>query len=368
MYNGGMKAFEKHPQFLVRQANPLNGGPPLSLLAQANVTPSELFFVRSHGNTPTVHLSDYRFEIAGKVKQHLSFSLDELQHRFPAKTLPATLQCAGNRREHMMAYRPIPNELAWGSEAISHAVWTGVPLRELLVAAGVVLEEGLHVEFVGLDETERLGQRFCFGGSIPLEKAFQAEVLLAYAMNDQPLAPVHGFPLRTIVPGYIGARSVKWLQRITVQPHPSENYFQSHAYRLFPPETTHQNVDWETGLMLGELSINSVICTPTEGETVPAGEVKICGYTMAGGDRQVARVELSIDNGETWMQAQLEGEARRWVWQLWHIRLSLRPGIYSLVVRAMDTAANVQPSDIRQIWNFKGYMNNAWDRVTIQVS
>ena len=357
----------KHPEFFVRQQTPFNGGPPLSLLVRNQITPTGLFFVRNHGNIPEVNIATYRFEVTGQVRRPLSVSLDELQGDFPIQSLFATLQCAGNRREQMMAYRPIPNELGWGSEAISHAVWTGVPLRALLLTAGVQAGEDLHVEFTGLDETERLGQRFQFAGSIPLRKALASEVLLAYAMNGKSLTPVHGYPLRVIVPGYIGARSVKWLQRITILPSPSENYFQAHAYRLFPPDVTPETVEWETGLMLGEMPVTSVICTPAGGEIAHAGEVEVRGYAFTGGARTIARVELSKDGGQTWQQTCLEKSPQLWTWQLWHARLRLAPGSYPLVVRAIDTAANAQPSEVSQVWNFKGYMNNAWHRQTLVV-
>src|SRR5438270_191922 len=114
--------------------------------------------------------------------------------------------------------------------------------------------------FNGLDEAERHGHRFQFGGSIPLEKAMHPEVLLADTMNGAPLPPVHGAPLRVVVPGYIGARSVKWLSRITLQEAPSDNYFQATAYRLFPAAVRPETVVWETGMMLGESPVNSAIC------------------------------------------------------------------------------------------------------------
>lgn len=361
--------YGKHPEFVVRQASPFNAGPPLEFLTRSYVTPTDLFFVRNHGEVPVVDAATYRLEITGDVSRPLSLSLTDIQSKFPRITIPATLQCAGNRRQEMMEVQPIPGELGWGVEAISHALWMGVRLRDVLAAAGISPEGNSerHVEFGGLDETERLGNRFSFGGSIPLEKALNPEVVLAYEMNGEPLAPIHGFPLRVVVPGYIGARSIKWLSRINVQSEPSHNYFQRHAYRLFPPHVRPDSVDWDDGLMLGEMNVNSVICSPQENNRLPAGKVTVEGYAMAGGSRQVARVEVSADGGQTWVQAELSQDSQPWAWRLWRVTLDLKPGQYQLAVRAVDTAANAQPPDILQVWNFKGYMNNAWHRVRIEV-
>lgn len=359
----------KHPLFIIRQEQPFNAGAPLTLLGRSQVTPTELFFVRSHGNVPEVDVSTYRLKVGGAVTRPLALSLSELQAQFPSVMMAATLQCAGNRRQEMAAFKAIPDELGWNAEAIGHAVWTGVRLNDVLASAGVEVRSGatLHAAFVGLDETERLGQRMAFGGSIPLVKALGPEVILAYEMNGAPLAPVHGSPLRVVVPGYIGARSVKWLQSITVQESPSDNYFQAHAYRLFPPHVDKKTVDWDSGLMLGEMSLTSVICVPGEGQKLAVGPALVQGYAMAGGGRQVARVELSVDGGETWVDARLKGKPEPWSWRLWEATVTLHPGQHRLVVRAVDSAANSQPRAIGQVWNFKGYMNNAWHGVDVEV-
>ena len=360
--------FDKHPDFVVRQENPYNAGPPPKLLNQSYITPTNLFFVRSHGNVPDVDIHSYQLEVNGMVSRPLSLSLADLKDNFERVNVSATLQCAGNRREELMAVESIPNELGWGVEAISHAVWSGVRLREVLSEAGVGndADSSLHVEFGGLDEVQRHNKNFHYGSSIPLSKALCAEVILAYKMNDEPLSLVHGFPLRAIVPGYIGARSVKWLDRITVQEQPSQNYFQSHAYRLFAPHMRSETVEWEEGVMLGEMNVTSVICSHDENEPISFGEVTVQGYALAGG-RRIARVDVSADGGTTWVQAELANEAGCWGWTLWKANFDLKPGRYQLVVRAMDTSANTQPQDLSQVWNFKGYMNNAWHRVNIEV-
>jgi sulfite oxidase len=360
--------FDKHPDFVVREVKPFNAGPPPRLLNQSYITPNELFFVRSHGDVPEVDADSYRLEVNGKGSRPLSLSLGEIKNNFERVNISATLQCAGNRREELMAMKPIPNELGWGVDAISHAVWSGIRLRDVLAAAGVAGETDLHlhVEFRGLDEVERLNKRFRYGSSIPLAKGMCPEVILAYEMNGEPLTPVHGFPLRTIVPGYIGARSVKWLDCITVQNEPSQNYFQNHAYRLFAPHIVPETVEWEEGVMLGEMNVTSVICSHYENESIPSGLVTVQGYSITGGT-EIARVEVSWDGGRNWVQAELFNDASCWAWTLWKASFELEPGKYQLVVRAIDTSANTQPQDISQVWNFKGYMNNAWHRVNIEV-
>jgi sulfite oxidase len=313
-----------------------------------------------------VNRSSYRLTVDGLVERPLSLSLDDLRHLpgVPRATVTATLQCAGNRRQEMMAHKPIPDELPWGTEAVSNAEWSGVPLREVLAAVGV-RPGARHAAFTGLDDTERHGHRFNFGGSIPLDKALSGEVLLADSMNGQPLQPVHGAPLRVVVPGYVGARSVKWLSRITLQEKPSDNYFQARAYRLFPPHYDKDNVDWEKGLMLGEAPVNSVILSPQEKAAVSAGKVAVHGWALAGGGRGVARVDVSADGGETWTVADFIKDEGVFVWRLWEAVLDLASGPQEIVCRAWDTAAQTQPERAGQVWNFKGYANNAWHRVRV---
>jgi sulfite oxidase len=355
--------YGKNPEILIRQEDPLNAGPPPHLLLRGgDLTPAGLFFVRNHGGVPEVDPAAYWLTVEGRVRKPFRISLEELR-RLPRVTVAATLQCAGNRRSEMMAVKEIPGELPWGTEAISTAEWGGVPLREVLSAAEP--ESGArHVELTGLDEAERHGQRFHFGGSIPLDKAQQPEVLLAYEMNGRPLPEVHGAPLRLVVPGYIGARSVKWLSRINVQEEPSANYFQARAYRLFPPGVSHDNVDWDRGLMLGTFNVNSLICAPAEGEALAAGAVTIRGWAFAG-ERDVARVDLSVDGGTRWAVAELAPGRSRWTWRLWSATADLAPGEHEIVCRAWDSAAQTQPEDPAHVWNFKGYMNNAWHRVRV---
>ena len=358
-----MTAVKTHPGLRVHQEEPLNAEPTPEVLLDEFFTPNELFFIRSHGDIPEVDPAAFRLTVDGLVERPLSLSRDDLR-RLPRATVGATLQCAGNRRRELIEVAPIPNELPWDSEAISNAEWSGVPLREVLIAAGP-RAGARHAAFLGLDETERHGHRFCFGGSIPLEKALHAEVLLADTMNGRPLPAEHGAPLRVVVPGYIGARSVKWLAKITLQEKPSDNYFQTKAYRLFPAAVGPETVDWEKGMMLGESPVNSVICSPLAGARVPAGRVTVRGWAVAGGGREVARVDVSVDGGATWKTAALGAGETGWTWRFWEAPLDLAAGEHEILCRAFDAAAQTQPAQPAQVWNFKGYANNAWHRVRV---
>ncbi|HKF38822.1 MAG TPA: molybdopterin-dependent oxidoreductase [Ktedonobacteraceae bacterium] len=354
-------------QLLVHQEQPLNAEPPGDLLCQSFLTPRQHFFIRTHGSIPAVNPASYRLLITGLVQRKQGLSLNELRSMSPTHTVTATLECAGNRRDELMAVKPIRGEVPWRAGVIGTANWRGIPLREVLQAVGV--EAGArYVAFTGLDEAQFEGEKVHFGSSIALEKAFSPEVLLAYEMNGEPLAPEHGFPLRVIVPGYIGARSVKWLREITLQEHASTNPYQARDYKLFPPEITARTADWSRGKAIENLILNAAITTPQEGETVAAGPTRIQGYAISGEGAPVERVELSVDGGKTWTTDKIVERADPFAWCFWEVMVALSPGDCQVIVRAWDASKRTQPEDVRQLWNFKGYMNNAWHRVNIHVS
>ena len=361
-----MDSAAKHPDFIVRQHTPLNGGPPLDLLVRSPVTPSDLFFVRTHGSVPQIQAATYRLSVDGMVGQPHTFTLAELA-QMPQTNVTTTIQCAGNRRDELIAIKSIPNETPWGAEAISTAVWRGVLLRDLLAVVGVA-PAVRHIAFDGLDDVEKDGHAVGFGGSIPIEWAYSSDVLLALAMNGELLPVLHGYPLRVVVPGYIGARSVKWLGRITAQAEPSQNYFQAHAYKLYPAQSSPETAECDHGIMLGELSVNAVICTPANRATVQAGLIEVAGYAMAGGNRRIERIELSLDDGQTWQSTAILADHQPGVWYIWRTTIVVTPATSIITVRAWNSAANTQPTAPRDVWNFKGYMNNAWHRVAVKVS
>jgi sulfite oxidase len=359
---------KKAPGFLVRREDPFNGGPPLEELARDLVTPTPLFFVRSHGTVPVVDASAFRLQVEGAVNRPLSLSLEDLARGFERVRLPATLQCAGLRRDELITVAEVGGELPWSGDAIGNAVWSGVRLADVLAAAGAAGDgSGAHVSFVGLDRIAKEGSIIPFGASIPSHKARSPEVLLADAMNGSPLPGVHGGPLRLVVPGYIAARSVKWLGEVRVQAEPSANYYQQRSYRLHQvgPGVPSAN---DRGEMLTDLRLNSAITSPAPGTRLRSGPFEVRGWALAAGEAQVERVELSADGGLTWREARFTDDgASPWSWRLWRAEAETVSGSALLVVRAFDSAGECQPDDLLAVWNPKGYMNNAWHRVPVQV-
>src|SRR5690606_25661994 len=140
-----------------------------------------------------------------------------------------------------------------------------------------------------------------------------------YQINGVPLPPEHGYPVRALVPGYIGARSVKWLGRITLQKAPSTNYYQAHAYKLFPPTVRADTVNWNEGEMLGSLPVNSFIASPRAGAQVTESRLTVQGIAVPGGDAVIDRVELSCDGGQSWQQVNFTSPRRQWTWCFWEL-------------------------------------------------
>lgn len=368
--------FAKDSSFLIRSSEPFNGGPAPGHVRNTFITPVGQFFVRAHAvDVPQVEVGTFSLDVGGLVRSPLNLSLDQLRSKFKTQRLVATMQCAGNRRDQLMAIAPVPGEVPWGAEAISNGEWEGVRLSDVLDAAGVdeapreKSSRAGHVEFIGLDQITKAGQTFGFGGSIELEKARSPEVLIAWAMNGKPLEPIHGFPLRAVVPGYLGARSVKWLKQINVLAKPSANFFQAHAYKMFPPDVRPETADWNAGVMLGEFAVTSAITSPEAGQRISAGMSTIAGWATGSAGKNVARVEVSTDGGQSWTAAKLVDSpaANEWTWRFWEARIPLSAGKHQIVARAFDSAGNAQPADAKALWNFKGYMNNAWHRVELKV-
>ena len=352
---------------IVQSETPYNAETPLDRLRRSDVTAQADFYVRSHGAVPRLTEATHRLGVGGRVQTTLDLSMADLRQRFPERTVTAVMQCAGNRRADLQCVRPTTGD-PWAPGAIGNAAWTGAALADVLHAAGADTDPALHVTFDACDEVEIPDEgRFTYGVSIPMAKAMSPEVLLAYAMNGEPLAPEHGFPLRLMVPGFAGVRSPKWLTRVTVQEQPSGNHMQQRDYKMLPPDVTEQTVDWAKGVTIYGMPLNAALCEPAPGAELKAGPTALRGYAVATG-REIIRVDVSIDGGRSWMQAELApNTGAPWSWRFWSATVDLPRGEHELVVRAWDSAGQTQPSSPEDVWNFKGYLSAAWHRVPVSV-
>ncbi|KAF9357714.1 hypothetical protein BGX26_003233 [Mortierella sp. AD094] len=374
--------------YLVHAPKPFNAEPHLPLLINSGeITPTDVFFKRNHGPIPDIRLEDHRVYIGiqqttqdcqGRPPsvEWKALDMNDIMTKWPKATVTASLQCAGNRREGLAQVKEVKGVI-WKAGTISNAVWAGPRLCDILRSVAGVPGD-LHHEMirnfhVSFEADDHVKEDACYGSSIPLRKAMDplGDVILAYEMNGQPLSRDHGYPLRVIVPGYIGARSVKFLQKIIVQPQESNSFFQKLDYKILPPWVDATNVDsaWDLSPSLGEMNVQCVICTPMEREVVPCSKaITIKGYAIAGGGRAIYRVELSTDGGKTWEAVdRLEQTPDKisgmyWAWALWEKKVPKINTTSQLVARAYDSSGNMQPEF--PIWNYRGVMNNSWFRVS----
>ena len=359
-----MTHWDKRSDMVVHEAEPYNAESDPAVLAESYLTDIDRFYSRNHGPIPDISAQEWSLTVDGLVGTPLSLTLAELQSAFAHHEVMATLQCAGNRRADLVAVKPIPGEDPWGPAAISTAAWTGVRLADVLAAADLD-PRTTDIAFDAPDISQLADPPQHYGSSISVAKAAADEVLLVWEMDGQPLPRLHGGPVRVVVPGFIGARSVKWISRITAQDKPSDNHFQATAYRLLPADADPDSAGPGVGLPLSVLSINSAILQPADRSTVTAGRQRIAGYAFSGGGRFIARVEVSTDGGDHWVQADLGKQVGPWAWVLWSATLDLPAGPVTVVARAFDSSAGTQPESPAHLWNPKGYMNNAWPRVSL---
>jgi len=352
---------------IVRTPKPLNAEPALHRLAESWITPHDSFFVRSHGSVPEVDPATFRLSIEGLVERPLTLTLTELTSRFPQADQTATLTCAGNRRDEFPP--PRISGVPWNAGAIGNARWTGIPLRSVLEAYGLK-SAARHIWFEGADQITDHGQTFPFGGSIPVERALAGNehtglALLATHMNDRPLTPSHGAPLRMVVPGFIGARSVKWLNRIIVSDRQSTNHYQADAYKLLTSDTPEAVAAAQP---LHEYVLNSVIAVPEDGLRPRDGRLTLRGFALAGGvaGTTLRRVEVSTDDGQSWTPAPIVSPMREFCWSLWQVEVPVGTQARVACVRATDSTGQTQPREI--VRNLKGYQYNAWHKVMIDPS
>ncbi|XP_027333893.1 nitrate reductase [NADH] 2 isoform X2 [Abrus precatorius] len=367
--------------------HPFNSEPPLPrLMHHGFITPVPLHYVRNHGPVPKARWEDWAVEVTGLVKRPTRFTMERLIREFPSREFPATLVCAGNRRKEQNMVKQSVG-FNWGPAAVSTSVWRGVPLRHVLKRCGIYsrAKGALHVCFEGEEDLPG-GGGSKYGTSIKREFAMDPsrDIILAYMQNDEALTPDHGFPVRMIIPGFIGGRMVKWLKRIVVTPVECNNHYHFKDNRVLPShvyaELANEEAWWyKPEYIINELNINSVITTPGHEEILPINSwttqrpYVLRGYAYSGGGRKVTRVEVTLDGGETWDVCTIDHTekpnkyGKYWCWCFWSLEVEVLDllGTKEIAVRAWDEGLNTQPENL--IWNVMGMMNNCWFRVKTNV-
>ncbi|KAK7423768.1 hypothetical protein QQZ08_008923 [Neonectria magnoliae] len=378
--------------------HPFNVEAPLSeLYDEGFLTSEDLHYVRNHGGVPRCEdedMLDWEFTVEGMVDRPVSMSVRDLISNYEQATYPVTLVCAGNRRKEQNMVRKTKG-FSWGAAGLSTALWTGVPIGELLAAA----KPKRGARFVCFEGADKLPNGY-YGTSIKLNWCMDPNrgVMVAHRMNGESLHPDHGKPVRIIIPGQIGGRSVKWLQRIIVTAEPSDSWYHTFDNRVLPtmvtPEASADLPDvWrDERYAIYDLNVNSAICYPGHDEKLTFADGPAAyttrGYAYSGGGRRVTRVEVTLDRGKSWRLANVNypedeyrlapegatlfgGRVDMWwrescfCWCFWELDIPLKDlrEADDMMIRAMDDSMMVQPRDM--YWSVLGMMNNPWFRVVI---
>ncbi|CAO1613678.1 unnamed protein product [Sympodiomycopsis kandeliae] len=398
--------------------HPYNCEAPLDALWKAGwLTPQALFYVRTHGATPRVsqqQAQGWKLRIHGLVQRPMEFSVEDLKRLFPTVSVPVTLVCAGNRRkEQNMVMKGLG--FNWGAAGVSNGIFTGVYLADVLEYCKPIRPIGAfpygrdvpgrarHVIFEGIDELPK--GKYGTSQRLTWAKDRSKSMLLAWGLNGEPLSPDHGFPLRLVVPGQIGGRMVKWLNRIEVSDQESQHFLHFKDNKVLPAGVSADEARSEEGehwwkdpkYIINELNTNAAITVPNHNDKLKAdpedvlATTKISGYAYAGGGRRVHRVELSLDDGQTWDKPatllypedtyrerpiknhpyfgtlDLSETEMSFSWCFWEMEVTIHrlrnSPTSSLTLRATDEALGTMPD--RLIWNAYGMMNNCHFRVGI---
>ncbi|MBL8224239.1 MAG: sulfite oxidase [Chromatiales bacterium] len=327
-----------------------------------DVTPTDRMFVRNNLFMPRIDGATHRVTVKGLVDREVTFSIDDLRARFPVVSFAAMLECAGSGRT---GFNPVPRGTPWlMTGGMGCPKWTGVRLKDVLAAAG--LKDGAaHVAGQGGD----------FGAlptmapvirSIPLAKALEEHTLLAFAMNDAPLEPVHGYPLRLLTPGWVGSASTKWLHTLTVLAEPFQGTYMDDSYRVPRHAVAPGSAMPADSVPTEAWPVKSMITAPAPDERYRVGEtITVRGRAWVGEGR-VTRVEISSDEGVTWRRAQLAKPGDKYAWRAFSFTFRPRqPGYQTFLARARDDRGNAQP--MATAWNPLGYFWNGVHRIGVTV-
>ncbi|MFL5441259.1 MAG: sulfite oxidase [Myxococcales bacterium] len=358
----------KNPSLTVLGERPLVAETPEHLLDD-DTTLTEKFFIRNNGQIPesAANPDSWEITIDGEVNAPLKLTLGELKSRFQPRTYRMVLECGGNGRSF---FQPEARGNQWTNGGAGCAEWTGVPLAEVLKAAGVK-PSGIYTAHHGTDLhlSGEAGKETLSRG-VPIAKAMNDMNLIVFAMNGEPLPNIHGGPVRLLIPGWPGSASHKWLNRISVRDREHDGPgMTGTSYRVpINPMVPGGKPDEKNFRILESMPVRSIITNPAIGTKLPAGtrSVALRGAAWAG-DLTVARVDVSIDYGQTWSETTLVPVRNRYDWNRWTAAVTLpSDGYFEIWARAMDSRGRMQPP-VAPNWNPQGYGGNTMQRVAILV-
>jgi DMSO/TMAO reductase YedYZ molybdopterin-dependent catalytic subunit len=289
------------------------------------VTPTEAVDVLAHLGVARVDPGQWQLRVDGMVERPLAFDLDELL-RLPVRELTAVFECFGD---------PLKPDVA--ARSVANIVWRGASLAGLLARAGV-RRQAQYVWLEGLD-SGTFADTYCdrYVKDIPVSRALQDDVLVAYAMNGEPLTQEHGFPARVVVPGYFGTNSVKWLSRITLAATRPEGLFTTRLYNRRVERAGGEHVE-----PAQELDVNAVIVRPADGDHTAPGRHLVSGWAWSSSE--IARVDVSTDGGASWHASHVVARGTAPAWQRFGFEWDVAvPGSYEIRARATDSRGRVQP-------------------------
>ncbi|KAI0559530.1 nitrate reductase [Gracilaria domingensis] len=360
--------------------NSVNSQPPLAhLFEKGFITPLSIQFTRNHGSVPQLRWNEHRLYIRGLVEKPIFFTMDQLASMHTV-TIPVSITSASNRGKELNMLKPTSG-LNWGAAATACSFWTGVRLSDLLRISRIDATRAKYVHFRASERENLPNGIYC--SSVDIETALNpfSNVLVAYKQNGEHLRGGNGFPIRIIVPGWIGARMVKWLSVIDLSDEPLDNYYYRYENRLFPSfvdrTLAHKQKYWnQDQYVFNELNINSVIAHPCHQHKLQIDEkssFEIKGYAYSGGGRKITRVELSFDGGHSWNECRLNYPEEKFTriarygkyycWMFWSFQVQNSGFIGAmkrsgeLRCRAWDQSNNMQPREMN--WNMLGCGNNA---------
>jgi len=363
-FGNGERPLVRYPQKrpLIRlTSRPPQLETPFAVFDEGPITPNDAFFVRYHlaGIPYDLDPDAFALEIKGKVERPLKLSLADIK-ALPAVELVAVNQCSGNSRG-LFEPRVAGGQLANG--AMGNARWRGVPLKLVLDRAGVAAG-ARQVTFNGMD-IPVVDRTPDFIKALDVDQARDGEVMLAYAMNGEPLPLLNGFPLRLVVPGHYGTYWVKHLNEITVIDTVFDGFWMKSAYRI--PDNDCACVEPGTApkstVPISRFNIRSFLTSHVDGAKVAANTpLNLRGIAFDGG-AGIKEVALSADGGATWQGTTLGEDLGRYSFRTWQARLALPPGTHAIKVRATSTSGETQPSTAR--WNPPGYMRNVIETTSV---